>query len=114
PTAAAEQFKSLMGAPDAASATQAVHAAVQAMFAPPVDALPTLGNQILQSLQGSATEFAQKWQNIAGGLEQIAAEPKMADMMRVQAELLQVSVHYELVGKGISRATQDVDSLVRM
>ena len=118
-TAAVEQFNVLMNAPEVtpitnAPATHGVQAAVQAAFAPPLEPLPTIGTQILASLQSGATEFADKWQRIAGGLEQIAEQPRMADMMRVQAELLQVSVQYELVGKGISRATQDVDSLVRM
>ena len=111
---ATERFSALMSAPVEPGLT-GVQAALQSAFGPATaEPLPTLGNQILASLQSSTAEFSQKWQGISGGLDQIADRPAVADMLRVQADLLQVSVQYELVGKAVSRSTQNVDALVRM
>ncbi len=44
----------------------------------------------------------------------MATAPNIGDMLRVQSEMLQVSVQYELVGKAVSRTTQNIDTLVRM
>ncbi|SAI69981.1 type III secretion protein [Bordetella ansorpii] len=121
PTAqATERFNALMSAPEV-GATPApeltgVQAALQSAFA--VDgaapSLPSLGSQILSSLQGTAADFSQRWQGISAGLDQMATAPNISDMLRVQGEMLQVSVQYELVGKAVSRTTQNIDTLVRM
>jgi len=121
---AAEQFSALMNAPDKAAQAQAmtetgpvtgVQAALQAAFAPGAAAAPaTMGSQILQSLQATAGDFSSKWNNISTSLEQVAARPTVADMLRLQTDMLQVAVQYELVGKGVSRTTQNVDSMVKM
>lgn len=112
--AVAERFAAVMNAPEAASPT-AVQAALQSAFAPPAATAPaTLGSQILAGLQSSAGDFSQRWRHIAAGLDQVAAAPNVADMLRVQAELLQVSVQYDLLGKAVARSTQNIDTLVRM
>ncbi|MFC4297782.1 type III secretion system inner rod subunit SctI [Castellaniella hirudinis] len=111
---AAERFNALMSAP-LDPALNGVAAALQSAFvAAPLDAAPTLGGQILSGLRGVATEFSGKWQNIAHGLDGLGAQPAISDMLRLQTELLQVSVQYELVGKAVSRSTQNIDTLVRM
>ena len=43
-----------------------------------------------------------------------STEPSIADMLRLQADLVQISVQYEMVGKAVSRTTQNIDTLVRM
>ena len=114
---ATERFARVMGAPDAdVTAPTGVHAALQAAFAPPVQGTgpATLGSQILSGLQSTTAEFSQKWQGIAGNLDRLGAQSSLSDMMRLQGELLQVSVQYELVGKAVSRTTQNIDTLVRM
>jgi type III secretion protein I len=117
---ATERFNAVMNAPavDEAGATPALtglQAALQTAFAQPVDAAPqTLGNQILGSLRSTTTEYAEKWQGISGRLDAMGGQPSVADMMRLQADLLQVSVNYEMVSKAVSRSTQNIDSLVRM
>ncbi|WP_241050096.1 type III secretion system inner rod subunit SctI [Achromobacter xylosoxidans] len=111
-----ERFAQLMAAPEAgAPALTGLQAALQTAFAPAVDAAPaTLGNQILASLRSTTTEYSEKWQNISGRLDAMSSAPAIADMLRLQADLVQVSVQYELVGKAVSRTTQNIDSLVRM
>ncbi|MGE8658753.1 MAG: type III secretion system inner rod subunit SctI [Achromobacter sp.] len=113
---ATERFAQLMAAPDAsAPALSGVHAALQSAFTPAADAAPaTLGNQILASLRSTTSEYSEKWQNISGRLDAMSSAPAIADMLRLQADLVQVSVQYELVGKAVSRTTQNIDSLVRM
>ncbi|QVQ24860.1 type III secretion system inner rod subunit SctI [Achromobacter deleyi] len=113
---ATERFNAVMNAPEVdAPALTGLQAALQTAFAPPVDAAPqTLGNQILASLRSTTTEYSEKWQGISGRLDAMAAQPSVADMMRLQADLLHVSVNYEMVSKAVSRTTQNIDSLVRM
>lgn len=110
------RFNAVMAASEAdAPALTGLQAALQSAFTPAADAAPaTLGNQILASLRSTTTEYSEKWQNISGRLDAMSAAPAVADMLRLQADLVQVSVQYELVGKAVSRTTQNVDSLVRM
>ncbi|KAB0602093.1 type III secretion system inner rod subunit SctI [Castellaniella defragrans] len=110
---ATERFSALMAAPEAPAAG-GVAAALQAAFAAPPEAPPTLGGEILAGLRGVATDFSGKWRDIARGLDGLGAQPAISDMLRLQTELLQVSVQYELVGKAVSRSTQNIDTLVRM
>ncbi|MCY1198926.1 MAG: type III secretion system inner rod subunit SctI [Achromobacter veterisilvae] len=113
---ATERFNAVMSAPEAgAPSLTGLQSALQSAFAAPVDAAPqTLGNQILASLRSTTTEYSEKWQGISSRMDAIASQPSVADMMRLQADLLQVSVQYEMVGKAVSRTTQNIDSLVRM
>lgn len=113
---AMERFNALMAAPEAGTpALTGLQAALQSAFTPAVDSAPaTLGNQILASLRSTTTEYSEKWQNISGRLDAMSSAPAIADMLRLQADLVQVSVQYELVGKAVSRTTQNIDSLVRM
>ncbi|NMK47570.1 type III secretion system inner rod subunit SctI [Achromobacter sp. Bel] len=113
---AMERFNAVMNAPEAgAPALAGLHSPLPTMVAAPLDGGPqTLGNQILASLRSTTTEYSEKWQGISGRLDALGAQPSVADMMRLQAELLQVSVHYEIVGKAVSRTTQNIDTLVRM
>lgn len=112
-----ERFNALMAAPEAgeALAPTGVQAALQSAFGPaPADASATLGGQILSGLRTTAAEFSEKWQGIAGALDKMGDKPPISEMLRLQGQLLQVSVQYELVGKAVSRSTQNVDTMVRM
>lgn len=116
-----ESFNAMMAAPEAGVAGTGPSAAaagpaglVASAPALPPDAAPTLGNHILSSLRASAGEFSEKWQGIASGLDSMGTQPHMADLLRLQTNLVQASVQYELVGKAVSRSTQNVDALVRM
>lgn len=118
PTLATERFNAIMNAPDMGRVTGTASASttiVQSPITPSIDtASPTLGNQILSGLRSTAADFSQKWQNIAVGLDKTVTQPNIADMLRLQSELMQVSVQYELVGKAVSRTTQNIDAMVKM
>ena len=116
-TLATERFNAIMNAPDVATVSgplSAPSAVVQAPLPTLDKTAPTLGNQILSSLRTTAADFSQKWQNIAVSLDKTVTQPNIADMLRVQSELVQVSVQYELVGKAVSRTTQNIDAMVKM
>jgi type III secretion protein I len=116
-TLATERFNAIMNGPDMGTVTGPLTASatvVQPVPLPLDATAPTLGNQILSSLRSTTADFSQKWQNIAVGLDKTVTQPNIADMLRVQSELVQVSVQYELVGKAVSRTTQNIDAMVKM
>lgn len=111
---ATEQFSALMSTTEASPLT-AVPAALQSVFAPnPEATVPTLGTQILSGLRGASTDFSDKWQQIRHTLDGMSGQPAVSDVLRLQTQLLQVSVGTEVVGKGISKMTQNIESLVRI
>ncbi|ARP77551.1 type III secretion system inner rod subunit SctI [Bordetella genomosp. 6] len=82
--------------------------------AAPVALDEPLGRRILGQLRGGLAEVAGKWQAVHTGLAEVGQAPTLAGMLDLQARLLQASIEYELVGKAIGRATQNVDTLARM
>ena len=38
----------------------------------------------------------------------------VAELLKVQVALMQISVQYELIGKAVSRSTQNLDQLVKV
>lgn len=78
------------------------------------DATPTLGSQILNGLRAGVAGFSDKWTGMAARLNAVAEQPEMGNLLRLQADMLQLSVQYEVVGKAVTRSTQNLDTLVRM
>ena len=111
---ATERFNAVMNVPDVQplAGTQAV---LQVSFAPaPLETSPTLGGQILSGLRSMSADFSSKWQNLATGIDNMSIQPTVVDMVRTQRQLLDVSVHYDLISKVTSRTSQNIDSIVRM
>ncbi len=77
-------------------------------------ATPTsLGDRMLASLQGASEDFRKVWHDAETRLK--ADESlKMQDMMIMQLQISQMAVGYELIGKIVSRSTQNIDQLVRI
>ena len=118
---ATERFNAIMNAPDANAADAAQSAAqsttLQAAFAAqaPGNGQPvSLGNQILSGMQSTATQVSQQWDALAGSIDRLATHPNVGDMLQVQAQLVQAEVQYSLVSKAVSKATSNIDTLVRM
>ena len=78
------------------------------------DATPTLGSQILNGLRSGVAGFSDKWTGMAARLDAVAEQPELGNLLRLQADMLQLSVQYEVVGKAVTRSTQNLDTLVRM
>ena len=110
-----ERFNAVMNAgPLPQLPTEPVSSALQMAFSSPALGPQTLGNQILGKLQSFSTEYGQKWQSVASRLNGMSAQSSVTEMLRLQGDLLQISVHTELMGKVVARGTQNIDTLVRM
>src|SRR5690625_2066619 len=113
---AMERFNAIMQASPSDTAGSVTPAAISDTTAPAMPHGPlSLGNQILGSLQKTAGEVQGQWTSISDQLGKTStATPNIADLLQVQTQLLQVSIHYELVGKAIAKSTQNIDTMVRM
>lgn len=107
------------GSPDALATAR--FAAIMETEAPaplpesPAVALPTasLGDRILNGLSGLSSDFTQSWKNVNAVLEN-GTSVSTSDMLKLQMGLTQLSIQYDLVGKAISRSTQNIEQLVKM
>ncbi|QEA13166.1 type III secretion system inner rod subunit SctI [Comamonas flocculans] len=108
---AAARFQSLMQAPPA-ELTAPAAAAQQALgSAAPLSV--SLGDRILSGMQHTAGSVQGTWRSVADKLNS-PLPMDTREMLQVQLQLSQVAVQYELLGKAISRSTQNIDQLVRI
>ena len=108
---ATTQFSSLMTVPGAAPLQSQVVTEASANSATIEHS--TMGDNILKGLQGMASEFKQSMANVSASLDP-GTNMSVSDLFKVQMGLMQMSVQYELIGKGISRSTQNLDQLVKI
>lgn len=73
----------------------------------------SLGDRMLASLQGTSEGFKNVWSQTQARL-QSDTSLQMQEMLAMQMQIAQMSVGYEVIGKGVSRITQNVDQLVRV
>lgn len=118
PSAAAmERFNAIMTAdsvPHPAASSTAAVTSPQVSAAASSSGAETLGNQILTALQSASSGYTKTWQDTKARLESVARNESVVDMLRLQSDMLRLSVEYEMVGKLVARSTQNVDTLVRM
>lgn len=116
---AAARFSAIMNAPavnasaEAASATS-TRTSLETAAAVGVSAVPqTLGDRLLNSLQTKSDDFTAKFEATK---KQLEADQSMGarELLSMQLQVTQMSVQYEMLGKVVSRATQNVDQLVRI
>jgi len=107
---AAARFSALMQAPPAAATPTAQAAAAAAHAAEP----HSVGDRILAGMQSVSGEFQSAWKSVSASLDANAETMGMQDLLKLQMHLVQVSVQYDLVGKAVSRSTQNFDQLVRV
>lgn len=109
---ATAQFASMMAAPIPAAELAPVTLTDTSVMVVPVQP-PTMGDQILNGLQTVSSELKQSISDVSAALKP-GVDVSVSDLLRVQMGLMQVSVTYELVGKGISKSTQNLDQLVKL
>ncbi len=116
---AAARFSALMQAPPAAAtptaqaaaaAVNSVNSANSANVAEP----HSVGDRILSGMQGVSNDFQAAWKSVSASLDANASTMSMQDLLKLQLQLVQVSVQYDLVGKAVSKSTQNFDQLVRV
>lgn len=109
--AAVQRFAALMQppVPEAVSAAIGPAAAQAAGIAP-----RSFGDRVLHGMQNVSNDFRESWTRAAETLGTDGASMDMQRMLSLQLHLTQASVQYDLVGKAISRSTQNFDQLVRV
>ena len=113
---ASARFQALMGVDPTDTAGMQV-ASLNPMpnpdvFAPPPIATETLGDAILGSMRQMSDDFSMRWSQVHEMMQQDVTS--MRDLLQMQLSLTQASVQYEVVGKAISKSTQNFDQLVRL
>jgi len=119
PEAAATQRFSELMRPAAAESAGAVVAAVPAPDAPALEPAAakgpgSVGDQILNGMQNVSDEFRGHWTRVSEMLRAHNPELSMESMLKLQMHLTQASMQYDMLGKAVSRATQNFDQLVRV
>lgn len=112
---ATARFADLMAQPSArVDAATPVHdevAPVPAVAAPASG--KSLGDAILGGIRNASADFQDKWASVQSVLDN-GNLTSVSDMLRMQLGLVQMSVQYEVLGKAVSRSTQNIDQLVKM
>lgn len=73
----------------------------------------TLGDMILSGLKSTSADFQDKWASVQRVLEG-GNLTSVSEMIKLQMGVTQMSVQYEVLGKAVSRSTQNIDQLVKM
>lgn len=83
-----------------------------------VKALPanaSVGDRILNGMQGVSNDFRNSWDSVNKVVNSTSGEAvTMQEMLKLQMQLTQVTFQYDMVGKAVSRSTQNIDQLVRV
>lgn len=106
---ATAQFAQMMSPPTPVADPAAADAGVRGVASQD----RSMGDNILSGMQGLSNDFQQSVKAVSSVLTD-GANLNVAELLRVQVGLMQISVQYELVGKAVSRATQNLDQLVKV
>ena len=71
----------------------------------------SLGDRILNTLETSSTRIRSAWAEADQALRR--PDMQMTDMLRLQMTVLEASIQYDLLSKGISKSTQNLDQILR-
>ena len=108
-----ERFRNALAGGDTSSPAAASASALSAAASAPVAQRPasTAGDAILAGLKDSYQQISQAWAQAAD----LTAQPVLstAQMLGVQAKLLQASGHFEMLSKGISKTSQNLDQILK-
>lgn len=76
----------------------------------------SLGEAILRGLTGMSKDLSRTWSAVQGTAtgQLRAQELSPAILLEAQGKVLEFTVLYEIVGKGISKSAQSLDQLVKM
>ncbi|MBH1965540.1 MAG: type III secretion system inner rod subunit SctI [Comamonadaceae bacterium] len=116
---AAARFSAIMNAPTVAAPAEAASATSTTSFVENSVAVggsevpQSLGDRMLASLQTRSDDFNAMFEATKSQL-QTDQSMGMRELMALQLQVTQMSVQYEMLGKFVSRATQNVDQLVRI
>lgn len=90
-------------------------AAGQAQVAPVANGeTGTVGHTILNGLDDFSGRMRETWAAVQTGVNAQSAVMGMADLVKLQTHVVEFSVLFEVVGKGIQKAVADLESTVKM
>ena len=93
------------------SASQAWAIPALPLDSPAPLAAPSLGEAILSGLKSASTNLSSSWTNASQALS--SPQLTMADMLMLQLTVVQSSIQYDLLGKVISKSTQNVEQIIK-
>jgi len=74
----------------------------------------TPGESILNGMSSLGTDFKDGWAAMQQALARPAGEMTTAEMLRLQMNMVQLSVQVEMVGKVVAKTTQNLDQLTKL
>ncbi len=112
---AAARFTAIMGQPTpVAEAVQAALAPATAGTGVAATTAGSMGERILSGMNNVSGDFQSAWKSVSTVLDAGDKNMNMQDLLKLQLQLVQVSVQYDLMGKAVSRSTQNLDQLLRL
>ncbi|GAB2734913.1 hypothetical protein GCM10027019_12900 [Melaminivora jejuensis] len=111
---AAQRFAAIMAQPVAAPVAPAPAALAPAIAPASAAAASSIGERILSGMGGISGDMQASWKAVAEVLQRGEHQVNLQDMLRLQMNLVQVTMQYDLVGKVVSRSGQNIDHLVRL
>jgi type III secretion protein I len=93
------------------SPTDAVARTAQAVLPASETAKNTLGDAILTGLKSASDDLGQRFSQAQSMLT--GPDLSVADAMRLQLSIMQASMQYELINKGVSKMTQNIDQVLK-
>ena len=98
---------------DVSRFNQAMAAPVESAdpVAAPINAKPSLGDSIISGLKSASDDIHAKWAHVTEALA--GQEITVTDALRLQMSVMQASVQYELISKGISKTVQNLDQTLK-
>lgn len=76
-----------------------------------VGSKPSLGDSIISGLQSASQDMQSKWAYVSETLS--GSDLGVTDALRLQMSVMQASVQYELISKGISKTVQNLDQTLK-
>lgn len=73
----------------------------------------SLGDRILNGISSASSDFQTSLKTVSSLLEG-GNVMSASDLLKLQLNLVQVSIQYDLIGKAISRSTQNIDQMVKI
>ena len=79
-----------------------------------VEPTGTPGDSILEGMKSLGSDFRESWSAMKAALDRPLDQMTLADMMRLQLQMVQLSVQVELIGKAVSKASSNIDQLSKL
>lgn len=115
---AAARFSEIMAQPVAippvVDVAQTAAASSSLPPAPALSADASVGDRILNGMHKVSEDFRHSFDSVNKMLDATGNNLNVREMLKLQLQLTQVTFQFDMVGKAVSRSTQNLDQLVRV